>query len=151
MDTKFKDLLRKLLDSDNVRVVSASSLEEGDDASESECSVGADVEELKEAIAEIPDASSDSEAIVKFGLHFFSDFVKTVAKEGNIKALEVQLVVARKPDDVDLDDPEFEHERLHLDHKRLLAQRMTKEAEVLSRFLTIVRGAFASSKEDSDA
>lgn len=149
MDDKLKELLKRLLESNNVSVVRVGEAEadgEGDDA----CSIESDLDEMKNALAEVPDINAAPDKIIEFGFKFFSDFVNTIAKEGRVKGLEVELDLARKPDDVDLESEEHAHSKLHFEYRRLLSQRLVRESVVLSRFLSLARAGLANSSEGGD-
>lgn len=150
MNEKIKDLLRRLLEAENVRVVS---LDGGGDAmaGDHDCAVREDLDALRESLAKVPGHEAPTKEIVDFGLEFLSNLAKEFSKDGQVKDLEAKLFLAKKPEGLDLDAEEHTHMRLHIDHRLLLAQKLIRDAEALSRFVTVVRSAFEPPRGKPDA
>lgn len=149
MNDKLKDFLRRLLETENVHVIPLDGKGAAVDGAEG--SVLEDLDSLKENLAKIPGQDAPTKTIVDFGLEFLTNLAREFARDGQVKDLEAKLFLAKKPDDVDLDAEEHAHMKLRLEHRQLLALKLLRDAEALSRFITVVRGAFELPRAKPDA
>lgn len=128
MTNPLKELLERIgVDIDNAEVVHMG------------CNVEQDIARLQAKISNIPSGKgAEPNAVFNFGLETVRRSAKSMVKEGRKKALELEMRMLDKPDDVDLGADEHKHTAMHLEEDQLMAEAIKREGEALLAFCDMV-------------
>lgn len=126
MGDSLKELLERLIESDDARVLHA------------DCDVEQDVTTLQTRLAALPGEDSSGAAVLGFGLTHLRGAAKNMMKGARKQELELEMRLLDKPDDVDLSSDDHKHTRLHIEEETLQAEILKREGAALLRFCDLV-------------
>ena len=95
--------------------------------------------ERRTHLSMMPNEDSPEKEILQLGLKKIDETAKRMFKEARLAELQEEAAMLTKPDDFDLEAPENEHIRLHIEERSIFIEIRKREALIFRRFHDILK------------
>ena len=103
------------------------------------CGVRDSLNERRTHLSMMPNEDSPEKEIIQIGLKKLDAAAKGMFKEARLAELQEEAAMLTKPDDFDMEAPENEHIRLHIEERSISIEIRKREAMIFRRFHDILK------------